>query len=183
MTKFCLMFFVSAILAMNFTGCINVESNTHNQNSYPDVFSNPSGSKGPFQGLIKSDSKLELATGKNNDEKIDNTSFGKIFLVFLDSNKNEFKTEIPAEAMFELNLYLRERLKFCIIKGPSDNSSAVRRDRNLMLNANKTKNRLIEIQIDTPEGKRKISYEEAGKLIEYVGISTFDLCQLLNEER
>jgi hypothetical protein len=32
------MFFVSAILAINFTGCIDMETKAHNQNSYSNVF-------------------------------------------------------------------------------------------------------------------------------------------------
>jgi hypothetical protein len=130
--------------------------------------------------FVESDENLALTMNNNAERSINTISFNNMWLVFPEADRNEVsRIKIPPNGIIELNTYFRYHLKFCL---RSNQVSAtlkekVKEDMILMKNAKITIDNLTKIKLESQNGKRNISQFEAGKLIEFVGVSAVDVCK------
>lgn len=185
MNKIGFTFVISTILLFAFisSGCNSESAARGNDNkTLSNTAANPSGYNGPLQGSVVSDRTESSEKFDDLEISITNASLGQLWLEFPVSNKIEAeKIEIPPEAMMELNSYFRVYLRFCSISaGDATNvNERLEREKKLSKAAFKTKNELTNAEIDAPDGRRKISWIEAGNLIKFVGESATKQCEKL----
>ena len=151
----------------------------------PNANGSSVGYNGPLQGSVISEETPTLSRSNNLEESIRSSSLEKLWLVFPSSNGNEeSRVEVPANAMTELNSYFRYRLRFCLIPdqlGSSNVDEKVKQDMRLLRESNKVTNQLTNIEIDAPDGRRRISQIEADRLIIFITKSAVDLCSDLRK--
>lgn len=161
---------ISSILL--FVNCSKFESGIYSENYLSNTGTRPSGYDGILQGDVLSDGNIIFGQSDNIEDSINNSSLGKLWLVFSTKDNNKIaQEEIPSEAMNQLNTYFKYRLHFCLIEKKFSRSSAdekVRRDMKLMKETNKVTNELLNINIIAPDGKRKISQIEADRIMEFI---------------
>lgn len=179
--SFVVLFFIAFLLPS--VSCKENLGNNSDSSNKANTAAEIPGYKGNMNGVVEGNKKLALSDGDNLEDSIHKTSLDPIFFRFLDSKSNESRIQVPDQAMTELNFYLRSKLNFFLIpyQNPSDNTEKIVRDQKLMKDANTTINQLVLVEINTPEGKRKISQVEADSLIEFVGIVADDLQQSLKK--
>lgn len=131
----------------------------------------PDGYNGPLQGKVISKEAPKFEKSDDLKGSIEKATLGPLVLEYPASDKTEAKSiELPKEAMDALNEYFRKKLEHRLVESKTEPGSNdyVQRDMDLMSKANKIGIRLHEIEIDAPDGKRKISQEEASRLIKFV---------------
>ena len=151
-----------------------------NLNSQTDIrgtgSENP-GYTGSLLGTLVSDVPLTLAPGDSFDESADKTSLPKLSLEFLNPQSEKVRLELPSAATDILSDYLHYRLHYCSLQRTERSSEAAqKRDGDLLRKANEIRNALLAVDINAPDGMRKITYEEAGNMIEFVSKASDSIC-------
>jgi hypothetical protein len=148
----------------------------------------PAGSR-PF---IKGEAagEVQLFSFKSGDLKteLSNHPAPKVWIVFSTKKKqaetvspNEAgitKVELTDEGLKEIALLWQVALltRYNIdIAGTLDWDSYMKEVSKLFKASNKTRNRLMEVEIMSPEGKRTISDDEAGEIIKFINASAADI--------
>ncbi|MDH3492014.1 MAG: hypothetical protein OEM82_00565 [Acidobacteriota bacterium] len=136
-----------------------------------NVGSIPEGYNGPLQGKVISKEPAKFEKTDDLKGSIEKATLGQLVLEYSASENTEAKSiELPKSAMDALNEYFRKKLEHRLVESktePGTNDYA-QRDVDLMSNASKIETRLHQIEIDAPDGKRRISQEEASRLIRFV---------------
>ncbi len=113
---------------------------------------------------------------------ISEAKFDNVRLEFFDENGTSILiTEIPDEAVEEINKLFRTRLSICSQQRAEANRNAkvitaVKYDTKIVRESEKTQNKLTNVKIETPTGPRTMSSFEAGKLIRLVSLSSPQWC-------
>jgi hypothetical protein len=185
--KFTLVMYITLLFALIGIGCNNESAARGNDNkndnkTVSNTAENPSGYNGPLQGSVVSEGIESLSKSDDLEISIINASLGKLRLEFPVSNETGAKQiEVPSEAMTELNSYYRDYLRFCSTPtGDATNiNERLEREKKISKAAFKTENELTNVEIDAPDGRRKVSWIEAGNLIKFVGLSASNQCEKL----
>jgi hypothetical protein len=161
----------AAVFVINASGCQrHISSNKPDKSGLADSNGTPEGYAGLLHGAVETEAPPVFNKSDDLEDTLNNSSLGKVRLVFPGSGTNrEIRVEVPAEALQLLNAAYKHKLRSCLTSTPIDSSvqERVNKDKKLMLNLNTIKNQLLNIQIEAPDGKRKVSGLESDRLFAY----------------
>lgn len=176
MKKTMIMIVVIAFTTINIC-CIRSEVEERKGNENVNSTSIIPENSGMFQGQVIGSLIFNEA---DSSENLTNKTSLDLKLKYTDSEGNEIKqADIPPEGMTLLNNYFRAYLVFCSRSNSLEANAdeKLKEDKKLNLEAQNTKNNLLNIYVNAPDGKRKISWTEAGRLNQFVAENAGKQCK------